>query len=106
MITITDKAAREISSIIKYRDLDPSKARLHVGAKWGGEFSPTYILDVTDEEDANVKPFETKHIALDGTTFFLKTACDEGSRSHLEGLKIDFRQVQQSGGWGFTFDKS
>ena len=39
-VTVTDSAAREISSIIKQQGLDPEKVRLRVGVR-GGDLGPS-----------------------------------------------------------------
>lgn len=91
-ITLTETAAREISSIIKQQELDSAKIRLRVGVKGGGCSGFSYILDLTENSKESDEAFEQHGVQI---------ICDPKSYLYLNGTTIDFKDEIM--GRGFVF---
>jgi iron-sulfur cluster assembly protein len=126
-VTVTETAAREISSIIKQQELDPESIRLRVGVKGGGCSGFSYLLDLTETQRDTDEEFDftftfpkakagakggekaadasgngSVAIATDeGETFTLRVICDQKSLLYLNGTVIDFKDEIM--GRGFVF---
>ena len=106
-VIVTDKAIREIASIIKQQDLDPEKIRLRVGVKGGGCSGFSYLLDLTETEKETDEVWEYSAEAPDGengvatqaTT--VKVVCDPKSYLYLNGTTVDFRDELMQRGFIF-----
>jgi iron-sulfur cluster assembly protein len=108
-VNVTDNAAREIASIIKAQELDPSKVCLRVGVKGGGCSGFSYILDLTEakreSDEVWEKEFELKNGGGEvngGQPFTLRVVCDPKSFLYLSGTTIDFKDEIM--GRGFVFN--
>ena len=119
-VTITDTAAREISSIVSQQGLDPEKVRLRVGVKGGGCSGFSYLLDLTETQrdsdemweqdysldmpvggDAPTAADEGGNVATETRSFSLRVICDPKSYLYLNGTEIDFKDEMM--GRGFVF---
>ncbi len=125
-VTVTENAAREVSTIIKQQELDPQKIRLRVGVKGGGCSGFSYLLDLTENQrdtdevwehtyalqpagqaaKANAEAAEggvaTATAGGDGETFTVRVICDPKSYLYLNGTVIDFKDEIM--GRGFVFN--
>lgn len=100
MITLTEKAAREVNQIIaQQNDLarqkgeEPSKLYLRVGVKGGGCSGFSYSLDLTETKTENDESWEQ---------FGVEVICDPKSQLYLEGTTVDFKDELM--GRGFVFN--
>lgn len=91
-ITLTETAAREVSTIIKQQELDAQKIRLRVGVKGGGCSGFSYILDLTENAKDTDELFEQHGV---------RVVCDPKSYLYLNGTTIDFKDEIM--GRGFVF---
>lgn len=91
-ITLTETAAREISTIIKQQELDAAKIRLRVGVKGGGCSGFSYVLDLTESAKETDESFDQHGV---------KIVCDPKSYLYLNGTTIDFKDEIM--GRGFVF---
>ena len=79
-ITLTEAAAKEISTIIKDQSLPADQTRLRVGVKGGGCSGFSYMLDLTEEPKADMDEEMESHgvkILCDMKSYLTST----GSRS-------------------------
>jgi iron-sulfur cluster assembly protein len=91
-ITLTETAAREISTIIEKQELSLEKVRLRVGVKGGGCSGFSYILDLTENQKDSDELFDQHGV---------KIICDPKSYLYLNGTTIDFKDEIM--GRGFVF---
>jgi len=91
-ITLTETAAKEISSIIGKQELSLEKVRLRVGVKGGGCSGFSYILDLTENQKDSDELFDQHGV---------KIICDPKSYLYLNGTTIDFKDEIM--GRGFVF---
>jgi iron-sulfur cluster assembly protein len=91
MITLTERAAKEVRRIIDEQRL-PGGTVLRVGVKGGGCSGFSYTLGFDD------KIVETDQVAEIGD---VKVACDPKSFLYLSGTQIDFEESLM--GRGFKF---
>ncbi len=125
-VTVTDTAAREISSIIKQQELDPATIRLRVGVRGGGCSGFSYLLDLTETQTETDEAWEYTYtipmkksggksekaegeasgavaVAEDeAEQFTLRVICDPKSYLYLNGTSIDFKDEVM--GRGFVFN--
>jgi iron-sulfur cluster assembly protein len=92
-ISLSEKAAGEIKSIIKEQGLEPEKTRLRVGVKGGGCSGFSYMLDLTEE----AKGESDEELDCNG----VKLLVDMKSYLYLNGVEIDFKDEVM--GRGFVF---
>jgi iron-sulfur cluster assembly protein len=92
-ISLSEKAAGEIKSIIKEQGLEPEKTRLRVGVKGGGCSGFSYMLDLTEE----AKGDSDEELDCNG----VKVLVDMKSYLYLNGVEIDFKDEVM--GRGFVF---
>ena len=83
MITLSDKAATEIKSIMSDSELALDNTRLRVGVKGGGCSGFTYMLDLTQEERGESDEELESH--------GIKILCDMKSLLYLSGTEIDYK---------------
>jgi iron-sulfur cluster assembly protein len=92
-ITLTEAAAKEISTIIKDQSLPADQTRLRVGVKGGGCSGFSYMLDLTEEAAAETdEELESHGVPI---------PIDSKSLLYLEGTEIDFKDEVM--GRGFVF---
>ncbi len=92
-LTLTEKAAGEIKSIIEQQELDTANVRLRVGVKGGGCSGFSYILDLTENQKDTDELTEQHGIQI---------ICDPKSLLYLGGVTIDFKDELM--GRGFVFN--
>jgi len=93
MITLSEKAAREIKTIIQQQGLPETDTRLRVGVKGGGCSGFTYLLDLTEEPIGEAD----EELECEG----IKIVVDNKSLLYLDGTEIDFKDEVM--GRGFIF---
>lgn len=93
MVTLTELAAKEISTIIDQQELDRQKVRLRVGVKGGGCSGFSYVLDLTETEKDTDEAWEQNGIRI---------VCDPKSLLYLNGTTIDFKDEIMGRGFVFT----
>jgi len=91
-LTLTEKAAGEIKSIIEQQELSADNVRLRVGVKGGGCSGFSYILDLTENQKETDELVEQHGI---------KIICDPKSLLYLGGVTVDFKDELM--GRGFVF---
>ena len=92
-VTLTEKAAKEIASIIEQQELDKDAVRLRLGVKGGGCSGFSYVLDLTETQKDTDEMFEQHGI---------KIICDPKSLLYLSGTTVDFKDELM--GRGFVFN--
>ena len=92
-LTLTEKAAGEIKSIITQQELDAANVRLRVGVKGGGCSGFSYILDLTENQKDTDELVEQHGV---------KIICDPKSLLYLGGVTIDFKDELMGRGFVFT----
>ena len=91
MITVTDRAIKEVERIVKEQNL-PEDTVLRVGVKGGGCSGFSYSLGFDDHVEDTDQVFEA-----DG----VKVVCDPKSFLYLNGTQLDFEESLM--GRGFKF---
>ncbi len=94
MISLTERAATEIKTIVKQQNLPETETRLRVGVKGGGCSGFSYLLDLT--EDAKTDGDE--EIESNG----IKILVDNKSYLYLNGVEIDFKDEMMARGFVFN----
>ncbi|MCC7350453.1 MAG: iron-sulfur cluster assembly accessory protein [Phycisphaerales bacterium] len=92
-ITLTERAATEIKSIIEQQGLPTAETRLRVGVKGGGCSGFSYMLDLTEEPKSDMDEEMESH--------GVKILVDMKSNLYLNGVEIDFKDEVM--GKGFVF---
>ena len=90
-VMITEKAAREIKTIIQQQKLSDD-TYLRLGVKGGGCSGFNYLLDLTGQKDSHDEEFEANGV---------KVLCDPKSMLYLDGLTIDFNDEIMERGFVF-----
>ena len=100
MVTLTEKAAREVKTIISRQDEaarqrgdEPKPLYLRVGIKGGGCSGFSYSLDLTDTVGEFDEQCEQHGVHV---------VCDPKSLIYLEGTTVDFKD--ELVGRGFIFN--
>jgi iron-sulfur cluster assembly protein len=91
-IELTERAAREVKTIIDQQKLDAEKTYLRLGVKGGGCSGFSYTLDLTENKGENDEEWMLHDV---------KIICDPKSFIYLEGTTVDFKDEIM--GRGFTF---
>ena len=91
IITVSEKAAKEIQNIIKEQKMDENTF-LRIGVVAGGCAGFQYVLDLTDAAGEHDHKFESNSVTI---------ICDPKSLLYLEGTEIDFKTDLT--GRGFSF---
>ncbi len=91
-IDLTEKAAREVRTIIEQQSL-PGNTYLRVGVKGGGCSGFSYTLDLVDAKSDNDEEFDLHGV---------KVICDAKSYLYLNGVAVDFKDEIM--GRGFVFN--
>jgi len=92
-ISLTEKAANEIKSIIREQNLPAESTRLRVGLKGGGCSGFTYMLDLVEEPAGENDEEMDSH--------GVRIVVDMKSHIYLDGVEIDFKDEVM--GRGFVF---
>ena len=92
MITLTEKAAKEIRRIFDEHKM-PAEGALRVGIKGGGCSGFSYTLGVTDKPAEDDEVFESHGVRL---------VTDPKSHLYLNGTEIDFRDELLNRGFVFN----
>lgn len=92
-INLTEKAAREIKTILEQQNLPADSTYLRLGVKGGGCSGFTYSLDLTPNKGENDEEYD-----LNG----IKCIVDPKSQLYLDGVTLDFKDEIM--GRGFIFD--
>lgn len=92
-ISLTERAATEIKSIIEQQSLPAGETRLRVGVKGGGCSGFSYMLDLTEEPKSDMDEEMESH--------GVKILVDMKSNLYLNGVEIDFKDEVM--GKGFVF---
>ena len=99
-ITLTEKAAREIKTVIQQQTDqaakdggDPTTYFLRIGVKGGGCSGFSYTLDLTETKNDTDETFEQHGVEL---------VCDGRSQVYLDGTTIDFKDELMGRGFVFT----
>jgi len=93
MVTLTERAAGEVKTIIQQQNLDNDKTYLRLGVKGGGCSGFSYTLDLTETVGENDEQWDLHGI---------KVICDAKSNIYLEGVQLDFKDEIM--GRGFVFN--
>ncbi|MEC9157113.1 MAG: iron-sulfur cluster assembly accessory protein, partial [Planctomycetota bacterium] len=104
-VTVTETAAREISSIINQQDLDADKICLRVGVKGGGCSGFSYLLDLTEVSKDSDEMWNYDYTLKndgDESQVSIRVICDPKSYLYLNGTSIDFKDELM--GRGFVFN--
>ena len=104
-VTVTETAAREISSIITQQDLDADKICLRVGVKGGGCSGFSYLLDLTEVSKDSDEMWNYDYTLKndgDESQVSIRVICDPKSYLYLNGTSIDFKDELM--GRGFVFN--
>jgi iron-sulfur cluster assembly protein len=91
-IELTERAAREVKTIIDQQKLDAQKTYLRLGVKGGGCSGFSYTLDLTENKGENDEEWMLHDV---------KVICDPKSYIYLEGTAVDFKDEIM--GRGFVF---
>jgi iron-sulfur cluster assembly protein len=92
-IELTDKAVREIHSIIEERKFSSERTYLRLGVEAGGCSGFSYTLDLTATKTKGDEEFEVEGI---------KCIVDSKSYRYLEGVLVDY--TDEITGRGFIFN--
>ena len=92
-IELTERAAKEVGTIMKDQKLDPEKTFLRLGVKGGGCSGFSYTLDLTENRQESDESWD-----LHGVTVI----CDPKSQIYLDGISLDFKDEVM--GRGFVFN--
>ena len=92
-IEVTEKAVREIKTIVEQQELDAKKVYLRLGVKGGGCSGFSYVLDLAEQQNEGDEMFEQHGI---------KVVCDPKSYLYLNGTTVDFKDEVM--GRGFVFN--
>lgn len=92
-ITLTERAANEIRTIIQQQGLPDGATKLRVGVKGGGCSGFSYLLDLTEEPKSETD----EELDCNG----VKILVDMKSYLYLNGVEIDFKDEVM--GRGFLF---
>ena len=92
MVTLTERAAKEVRQIIKEKGLAEG-THLRLGVSGGGCSGFEYVLDFTDAPTAEDGLAESQG---------LRIAIDPKAQMYLKGLNIDFNDDLLNRGFKFT----
>ena len=92
-ITLTERAVKEVKSILEQQGLPIESTYLRLGVKGGGCSGFTYSLDLTP-----VKGEHDEEFGQDG----VKCLCDPKSLLYMDGTTVDFKDGVM--GRGFVFN--
>lgn len=91
-VELTERAAKEVKTILDQQKRDAEKTYLRVGVKGGGCSGFSYSLDLTEVKGENDELWDSRGV---------KMICDPKSQIYLEGTTVDFKDEIM--GRGFVF---
>jgi iron-sulfur cluster assembly protein len=92
-VTLTERAAQEVKTILEQQKLDANSTFMRMGVKGGGCSGFTYSLDLTEAKSELDEEFDSHGV---------KVVCDPKSYLYLNGTTIDFKEEIM--GRGFVFN--
>ena len=92
-IELTERAAKEVETIMKDQKLDPEKTFLRLGVKGGGCSGFSYTLDLTENRQESDESWDLRGVTV---------ICDPKSQIYLDGISLDFKDEVM--GRGFVFN--
>ena len=92
-LTLTEKAAQEVRTILEQQNLSPDNTFLRMGVRGGGCSGFSYALDLTETKSEEDEMFESHGV---------KVVCDPNSYIYLNGTAVDFKDEMM--GRGFVFN--
>lgn len=92
-ITLTERAAQEVKTILEQQNLSPETTYLRMGVKGGGCSGFSYALDLTETKTEQDEEFDSHGV---------KVVCDPKSYLYLNGTTLDFKDEVM--GRGFVFN--
>lgn len=106
MITLTEKAAKEVQRIIKDNNL-PDDTGVRLGIKGGGCVGFTYVFDFDNKHDEFDKIFESQGIRvfvdMKSLIYISGTVVDYNSGLSDQGFKFQNPQAEAACGCGTSF---
>lgn len=92
-LTLTERAAQEVKTILEQQNLPLDSTFLRLGVKGGGCSGFSYSLDLTETKSEMDEEFDSHGIKL---------VCDPKSYLYLNGTTLDFKDEIM--GRGFVFN--
>lgn len=92
-ISLTERAAQEVKTILEQQSLPSDGTFLRLGIKGGGCSGFSYSLDLTESKTEQDEEFESHGV---------KMVCDPKSYLYLNGVTLDFKDEVM--GRGFVFN--
>lgn len=92
-MTLTERAAQEVKTIIADQKLDPENSFLRVGVKGAGCSGFSYTLDLTEAKTDQDEIWDFHGV---------KMICDPKSQIYLDEVTVDFKDEVM--GRGFVFN--
>jgi iron-sulfur cluster assembly protein len=92
-LELTERAAREVKTILEQQSLPADATYLRLGVKGGGCSGFNYSLDLTETKSEMDEEFDSHGI---------KVVCDAKSYLYLNGTVLDFKDEIM--GRGFVFN--
>lgn len=92
-LELTERAAKEITTILDQQNLSVDRIFLRLGAKGGGCSGFTYALDLVDAKGEHDQEFVSHGI---------RVICDPKSLIYIDGTTLDFKDELM--GRGFVFN--
>lgn len=92
-LSMTERAAQEVKTILDQQKLDAEKTFLRLGVKGGGCSGFSYSLDLTENKSDMDEEFDANGV---------KIVCDPKSYLYLNGTVLDFKDEIM--GRGFVFN--
>ena len=100
MVTLTEKAAKEVNNILREQNTkpksdgaEPKEFYLRVGIKGGGCSGFSYTLDVTETKGEYDEAWEQHGVTV---------ICDPKSHLYLDGTTVDFKDELMGRGFAFN----
>ena len=91
-IQLTERAAREVKTVLEQQNLPAESTFLRLGVRGGGCSGFTYSLDLTDNKAEVDEEFDS---------FGVKLVCDPKSYLYLNGVTVDYKDEMTVRGFVF-----
>lgn len=92
-IELTERAAKEVKTILEQQSLPLDATYLRLGVRGGGCSGFSYSLDLTEAKTEQDEEFDSHGV---------KMVCDPKSYIYLDGVTLDFKDEVM--GRGFVFN--
>jgi iron-sulfur cluster assembly protein len=92
-IQLTERAAKEVKTILEQQSLPLDSTYLRLGVRGGGCSGFSYSLDLTESKAEQDEEFDSHGV---------KMVCDPKSYIYLDGVTLDFKDEVM--GRGFVFN--